>query len=71
MVDDKEYFYIKYHMRNEYDQAFGDEYHIECPEDIFLNAQEVLINDVIGTEYYYSNRGVWDQVHISLPLDEE
>lgn len=50
---------------NEYSTPYGVEYIIsEKGEREELISK--LIEDIIGEEYYYSSRDVWNQIHISF-----
>lgn len=63
-------FELKYHKEslvNEYGSGYGDIYIITVPAGIDpLDLQQRLIEDVIGEDYYYSQRDVWNQIRIEF-----
>ena len=58
--------YRKESLVNEYGSGYGDIYIITVPASIIdpLDLQQRLIEDVIGEDYYYSQRDVWEQIRI-------
>ena len=51
-------------LRNENDADYGNKYTIFCPADDFISAKNSLIINVIGEDFYYSQRDVWNQIII-------
>jgi len=50
---------------NEYGSQYGITYIITGPSDAdFFELQQELIEDVIGEDYYYGQRDVWNQISI-------
>lgn len=59
--------YRKKSLVNEYGSGYGDSYIITVPAGIDpLEMQQRLIEDVIGEDYYYSQRDVWNQIRIAF-----
>ena len=53
-------------ITNEYGSQYGVKYIVKLqPGQSFLEVQSELIRDVIGEDYYYGSRDVWDQIVIT------
>ena len=62
--DGKRFIFSHSIMRNEDDSDYGNRYTIFCPINDFMSAKNSLIAVVIGEDFYYSQRDVWNQIII-------